>query len=413
MASSFETFKKVSKYHKIPEGDWKLNGQYNYIEFKNGSKIDLIDLNEAPSDPDFERYGSLEYTGGWIEEAGEVRHKCFDVLKSRIGRHLNKEYDLKGKLLCTANPTKNWLKRIFYRRWKDGTLPEHYAFIQSLYSDNEYTSKEYGENLNEIDDEITRQRLRDGNWEYGEGEDNLFKTDAISDLFTNTIDGGGDKYLVADIARFGSDRIVYTLWEGFKVYNIIVKNKQGINTTIQDIKELAISEKIPYSRILVDEDGVGGGVVDGLTGIKGFVGNSSALERKDKKRIQMVRNGSVISVRPKENYGNLRSQCYFMSADTVNNHEMTIINSDVKIQELIEEELVQIKRKLDDEKLRIISKVLIKEQLGRSPDFADALMMRMWFELDPLRDDSSEEEREEAEDRIWANRQRRGADALI
>jgi len=51
--------------------------------------------------------------------------------------------------------------------------------------------------------------------------------------------------------------------------------------------------------------------------------------------------------------------------------------------------------------------------LGRSPDFADALMMRMWFELDPLRDDLSEEEREEAEDRIWANRNRRGADAII
>ena len=45
MSSSYETFKKVCSYHKIPEGDWKLNGQYNYIEFFNGSKIDLLDVN--------------------------------------------------------------------------------------------------------------------------------------------------------------------------------------------------------------------------------------------------------------------------------------------------------------------------------------------------------------------------------
>ena len=69
MKSSFETFKKVCKYHGIPESDWKLNGQYNFIEFKNGSRIDLLDLAYKPSDSEYERFGSLEYTGGWIEEA--------------------------------------------------------------------------------------------------------------------------------------------------------------------------------------------------------------------------------------------------------------------------------------------------------------------------------------------------------
>jgi len=31
--------------------------------------------------------------------------------------------------------------------------------------------------------------------------------------------------------------------------------------------------------------------------------------------------------------------------------------------------------------MRVISKDLIKEKLGRSPDFADALMMRVFFDL--------------------------------
>ena len=104
MASSVETFKKVCTYHSIPDSDWKLNGQYNYIEFKNGSKIDLLDVDYQPSDPLYERFGSTEYTGGWLEEAGEINFGAFDVLKTRIGRHLYKEYGLHPKMLFTCNP---------------------------------------------------------------------------------------------------------------------------------------------------------------------------------------------------------------------------------------------------------------------------------------------------------------------
>ena len=134
MKSSYVTFMKVCKYHGIPDSDWKLNGQYNYIEFTNGSRIDLLDVAYKPSDPDYERFGSLEYTGGWLEEAGEIEFKAFDVLKSRIGRHMNKELEVKSKLLLTCNPNKGWLYRVFYKPSKDGTLPDNYRFLQSLYT---------------------------------------------------------------------------------------------------------------------------------------------------------------------------------------------------------------------------------------------------------------------------------------
>lgn len=385
MKSSFETFKKVCIFHKIPDCDWKLNGQYNYIEFFNKSKIDLLDLDEKPSDPMFERFGSLEYTGGWIEEAAEVKYKCFDVLKSRIGRHKNKELNLHPKLLLTANPTKNWLKRIFYKRFKDGTLPKQYSFIQSLYRDNFYTSDIYGENLNEIDDLVTRQRLRDGNWDYDEGQNTLINTDAISDLFTNTIEDVEDRFLIADIARFGSDKIVLMCFQGLLVYKIIVKTKQGTDITSDLIKQTASDEQIPFSHIAVDEDGVGGGVVDQCKGIKGFVNNSSPIENTSTKPINVVVNGRQVQRTPKENYQNLRSQCYYMLADYINNHKIAIRTFSVSIQEAITEELEQIIRNHADEdrKLSIIPKEDIKESLGRSPDFSDTLMMRMYFELNP------------------------------
>ncbi len=151
-SSSFATFKKVCAHHGIPATDWRFNGQDNYIEFLNpetekfdgyGSRIDLLDLKLMPSDPMFERFGSTEYTGGWIEEAGEIHFLAFDVLKARVGRWRNEEYGLNpAKILITCNPKQNWLYRIFYKPWKEQKLPLGYAFIQSLYKDNPHTAAE-------------------------------------------------------------------------------------------------------------------------------------------------------------------------------------------------------------------------------------------------------------------------------
>ena len=51
--------------------------------------------------------------------------------------------------------------------------------------------------------------------------------------------------------------------------------------------------------------------------------------------------------------------------------------------DVIIEELEQIKKSKEetDEKLRVIKKDEIKDILGRSPDYSDAIMMRMAFPL--------------------------------
>lgn len=45
-----------------------------------------------------------------------------------------------------------------------------------------------------------------------------------------------------------------------------------------------------------------------------------------------------------------------------------------------------------DTKLSIISKEDIKDKIGRSPDYSDALMMRMYFEIDKIEKFEKEEE---------------------
>ncbi|OQA77491.1 MAG: Terminase-like family protein [Tenericutes bacterium ADurb.Bin239] len=365
MQSTFVTWCKVCKYHNIPGEIWKLNGQYNYIEFTNGSRIDLLDAKFLPTDPLYERFGSLEYTDGAIEEAGEIHPLFRDVMRSRIGRHLNDK--IHPSTLITGNPKKNWTYSEFYKPWKEGTLPDNKVFIQALYNDNEYTAESYGIQLRQLSDTKLKQRLMMGNWEYDDDPDALMTFDTINDLFTNTVDKG-DKYLTVDVARFGKDNAVIMVWDGLKVIEVITISKCGIDQLEIKIKEVAQKYLIPYSRIIADEDGVGGGLVDNMRGIKGFVGNSIPLEEQGKK----------------VNFKNLRSQCYYKLADYVNNHKMAITCSDT-IKEIIIEELEQIKGEAmdSDQKLRIITKDKIKEIIGRSPDYADTLMMRMWFELKP------------------------------
>lgn len=383
MASSYVTWTKVCKFHNIPQDFWSLNGKYNYIELKNGSRIDLLDLAHRPSDPMYERLGSLEYTdGGWIDEAGEVPYMAIDILRSRGGRHMNEEFNLMPDSLYTYNPNKGWVYRI-YKMWKEGTLPKDVVFIQALFGDNEYTKDIYGKQLDRITDPAMRARLKMGSFEYDNDPSSLVDYDSSLDMFTNTIDTTGDKaekFMTIDVARHGVDKTVIYLWKGWKLYGVRIYSKQDTAVTSQKCRDICREEQIAYSRSLADEDGIGGAVVDNNKGFKGFVANSSALD-------------NPIS-HEQENYVNLKAQCTYGIAEKINKHEISIdieegqfksevpsITFEVWKEQLIEE-LEQIKSKdIDkDTKLKIVSKDEIKEVLGRSPDFSDTLMMRKYFD---------------------------------
>jgi hypothetical protein len=368
MASTYITFTKVTRHHKVK--GWKLNGQYHYIEFENGSRIDLLDVKKNPSDPFYERFGSTEYTGGVLEEAGEIDFLAFDVLKSRVGRHLNKEYDIKPKILITCNPKKNWLYQYVYKPSVDGKLDKEYAFIQSLYNENPYTAETYKEQLSSIKDKTMKERLMFGNWEYENNPLALMNYDAILDLFTNTIEANDTKFMTVDVARYGNDRSVITLWRGFECFDIRTYEKTGLDYLAEQIKLLARDNQIPFSKIIIDEDGVGGGVVDILRGVRGFMANRTPFPNR-------------FTGKP-DNFRDLKTQCTYFLADMVNTRKVAIRTGDEELRQSLVEELEQIRSKegVYDTKLQLESKEVIKELIGRSPDLSDAIMMRMYFELE-------------------------------
>ena len=402
------TWGKVCKHHKIPRTDWLYNGQDNYIEFVDGkargSRIELLDLSYKPSDELYERYGSAEYTGGWIEEAGEVHFGAFDVLKTRIGRHMNDECN--PKMLITCNPKKNWLYQMIYKPFKEGTLGTEYAFIQSLYQDNPHTAETYGQQLADIKDKAQKQRLMYGNWEYDDDPNTLINYESLIDLFTNAVDSGSrERFITADIARYGQDKTMVMVWEGWTVKAIYVWEKQGLDVTTQKIKKIIHDHRVPFSHVIIDEDGVGGGVVDNLQGVKGFVNNAAPIGKP--KNIKAYK--LFTEEKDKPNYQNLKTQCYYMMADNVNERAVAIdwediefnsetgITSETWRQEFIEEmEQVKSADVDKDNKLRLLSKEDVKELLGRSPDSSDTFIMRQYFELKHMKaDDPGMQERRE------------------
>lgn len=359
-----------------------FNGQDNYFNLKNGSKVYLISCKDIPSDPLFERFGSMQMTRGWIEEAGEIAEAAKANLWLSIGRWKNVEYGMKKKLLLTANPKKGWMKREFVDLSKAGILPPSKRFVSSLPTDNTYNSPDYIATLASEKDPTRRQRLFLGDWDYDEDKDSLVSSDALSDMFTNTITGSNEKYMVVDVARKGDDRTVFSFFKGLELYRIETRTKQGTDVTEQNIKDFASTDHIPYSHILIDEDGIGGGVVDHLPGVKGFTANSVPIPTDSQIRERHSRLSDMPSY--KQNYANLKAQCGWKLAELITDHKVSIRVEGYR--EHIIEELSAILKERDADKetpLRLIAKEDVKIAIGRSPDIGDTLLMRAWFEIQP------------------------------
>jgi hypothetical protein len=377
MASTYVTFQKVCLHHKIPDSDWKLNGQYNYIEFKNGSRIDLLDAKLIPRDPLYERFGSTEYTGGAIEEAGEVPEKAFEVLKTRIGRHMNKEYGIVGKMLLTCNPKQNWLKDNFYDPSKEGTLEEHFVFIQSLAKDNNHNDPEYLKTLEKIKDKVMRERLLYGNWNYEIDPYCIYDIDAIHELSKNKYieedqltNGRERTFITVDPSGEGKDNSIVIVWTGWvieKIYRVATTQLPELQIFIDD---LAAEWLVDDQDIIVEKDGLGVGLAQygGYTGIK--VGSGAVGDDK-------------------EIYMNLRSELFYCSSKKINDGGIYVKPSaftEDGLKSELEKDLKAIKKAnvdSDEKKLSIISRKEIKAITGRSPDYIMAILPRFYVVLVP------------------------------
>ncbi len=369
-------FEICAKWGLVKDLDYKYNSIDGIITFiATGSTIYLKDLFQNPSDPEFADLGSREFTGIFIDEGAEITIKAFNIAKSRV-RFKLEEFGLVPKILICSNPCKNFLYYDFYKPHRNNTLPKYRKFLPALAKDNPYISPHYIENLKKLDP-VSKERLLYGNWEYDDDLSKLFEYDKIIGMFTNINTKGKDiPYLTVDVGRYGNDPTIMMKWSDLAIKKIYIYKKQSLLKTREAIEERMNTDIIPSGNIIVDEDGIGGGIVDEMRIIQGFVNNSRPIELKPQ--------SSVYTKVPRHNFANLKSQCYFYLAKLVNAGEIEVYKDiPVSMKEMMVEDLEQIKQKdIDkDGKLAIIPKQEIKKSLGRSTDYGDAMMMRMFFEL--------------------------------
>lgn len=372
--STLLTFFEVCRLWGLEDQvDYKYNSQAGVITFlKTGSQIYLRDLAYYPADPDFDSLGSTEYTGAFIDEASQIREKAKNVVLSRLRYRLD-EFGVIPKILMTCNPTKNFLYSEFYKPSKNGTLEKRKQFIIAKVEDNPYLPKSYVETLKKLDP-VSRERLLYGNWEYDDDPATLMDIEAITDLFINPSDRDENpeapdlrpRYIICDVARYGNDRTVITIWKGWECVAVYIYKNTSTVTVAKLILKYQKQYDVKSSNILVDEDGIGGGVKDQLYGVKGFIANSKPFGKNS-------------------NYRNLKAQCAFTLADYVNKRKMSVRITNPDMRAGLVEELEQIKAKdIDkDGKLQIIPKEDVKANIGRSPDIGDCLIMRMYFAFAP------------------------------
>jgi hypothetical protein len=259
----------------------------------------------------------------------------------------------------TCNPSKGWLYNDFYFANLKGNLRSDRAFVQALPTDNPYISQTYLENLQKLP-EYDRKRLLEGNWEFDDDSDKLFSTDNLLRMFRNELIEG-KKYITADIARFGKDRTIICVWHGLTIIDIIELNRAALDEVVNKIRLVTKEHNILLQDVVCDEDGIGAGTVDFLK-CRGFL------------------NGS----KPKQpQYQNLKSECYYKLAQYVEENKITILVNGRKEQIVKELEMIKRHRADVEGKLQVTPKDVIKNREGISPDVADAIMMRMYFELNP------------------------------
>ena len=359
--TTLKTFFEVCQLFKLTADDgYKYNQSNNTITLFNGSEIILKDLDYYPGDPNYDSLGSLEITGAFIDEIPQISEKAKNMVASRIRFKLD-EYGLIPKLFMSCNPSKGWLYEKFYKKWQDGKLESYQQFIPALPTDNPFVSKHYITQLNKLDEQ-SKQRLLFGNWDYSL-ENTLFNFDYLLNAFTDVEDTSATKYMTIDVAR-KNDKTVAMVWDGLNVIDVFYCQQTSFVTQIDKIKALKEKYSIKDSNCIVDSDGIGSPVTDLINAVE-FHNNGKPFNE--------------------ENYNNVKSQLYFKLAEMLNNQQIKIksnlFNTEQQFEIITELENHKQDDIDKDGKVKITPKDKIKQLLGRSPDFADSLMMRMWFEF--------------------------------
>ena len=273
--------------------------------------------------------------------------------------------------------------------WEDVSLyVKSFTFIEWDLNENKQLlekDKTYKANLI-AQDEVTKHALLNKCWKALQDDLALVDYNSLNSITSNYLDNKKAlKYISIDIAWFWKDLAVLKVWQWFEVLRIEIWKKSAPEDLLEAIERNRKNFKIPKHRVVYDHDWMGWWLA-----WKNYI----AFKWDDPARkYNWV----------KDNYKNLKTQCYYRIIENVVNEDLMKITEteiyvdwkktnviilkkkkEFEVMKLIKDDLKAIKRaKIDMEwKKQINTKAEQKNILWRSPDFWDTIMMRFIFELE-------------------------------
>lgn len=286
------------------------------------------------------------------DEASGIDQSVFDVIEGALtGDNF--------LFVMTSNPTRT-----------TGTFFDSHnkkrSNFQTLHFDSEKSSN------------VNKQWVQDMEAKYGRDSDvfrvrvngefpnnnasGLFSLSDLEKASTMKADTDGSVVIGVDVARYGDDSTIITLKRGMRI--TILEKIEKSSTTEVAARVAYHSAQICPQAIVVDTIGVGAGVYDQLKPIvkSRLIDGNVGLQPDDT-----------------NTYLNKRAEAYFKLADSIK-RGASIPNDDELIEELLSIEY----QFTESGKIKIKAKEQIKEDLGRSPDKADALMLLYFRDVKPL-----------------------------
>jgi hypothetical protein len=343
-ATTLETWKR-----EIPADKYVIKGNPAEIIIDNKVKIHTGGLDRQET---INKFNSAEYFFFFIDQAEETTKDDISVLRGSLRGQINGQH-IPYKGLFTANPAQCWLKEDFI-----DNPSERRVYIPALPTDNPHLPDRYIDTLKEAfrhRPELLSAYL-EGDWNGFDGSDQVIHSSWILAAKKLQLNPPVTKrFLVCDPARFGDDETVIYLFENTRIKDSIIFGKKDTHYTSGKLNVLSIENgDIP---IIVDGDGIGGGIIDNLNAY-----DRNVIEhRGSEKAINDTR------------YYNRRAESWDIVGQMFCDGDIDYNAED----ELLANQLATPKYKFRNGKILLESKDDIKERTGRSPDRGDAFVMAM------------------------------------
>ena len=387
----------------------KLNGSTWVYRARNGSEL-LLFAEGYAHDPDLDRWKGLEVNGFGLEEANELQDKSFYKSMERAGswiippsaderaRGLEKaELQPPPLVLLTFNPADNWVRSTFYDPFEEGTLAAPYYYLPATIFDNPFVSQDYLDSLKNLPP-AEYERFVLGKWGAIRDPMQLIPTSAVlAALEVPHEPGPASEGL--DVARDpDGDETVFARFDGNALVELEAHRGWRIDETTTRAAQRLAAHKIDADRYWIDTVGLGAGVADNLRRlgwrVREFVAGAAMVDRRiqtpprERRRLVAARESVAVDAGADSAYRfpNLRSQAWWEFAEKLRLGKVKIAldPTSAEFKALLKDLTAPRYEPHGDRVIKVESKDTIRERIGRSTDYGDAVVMAA-FDPPPAR----------------------------